>query len=446
MSTLGIRRRLFFVVVAAVAVAVGALVLGFNVILGRTLTKYSRDLAHTRAVAQLPLLSENHGRLHVREAPDDKVADAYIWVFARDGAIVEEARAGKSVDAVARTLANSGSRFADVPTKDLRLYAQPVLIRGARVGTVVAGVSLAPYEQTRELALVGSGVFGGIVLLVVAAAAGWLLNSSLRPVRRMTRQAAAWSEHDLDHRFDLGEPHDELTELAATLDQMLERLAASLRREQRFGAELSHELRTPLARVMAEAELALRRPRTTEEYRAALDSIHRSAAQLTRTIEALVAAARYEAGLERGTADAFRVAADAAAGCVHVAERRHLSLDVQEPATSMRVAVEPELGERILQPLLDNACRYGSGTVRVAIGRADGSVQYTITDDGPGVGEEERERIFEAGVRGGQGMLDEDGAGLGLALARRLARSASGDIEAVADDRGGRFIVTLPRA
>src|SRR5437868_11169455 len=68
----------------------------------------------------------------------------------------------------------------------------------------------------------------------------------------MTRQAADWSEHDLDHRFALGAPHDELTELAATLDGLLDRLAASLRHERRFSAELSHELRTPLARVLAE--------------------------------------------------------------------------------------------------------------------------------------------------------------------------------------------------
>ena len=118
----------------------------------------------------------------------------------------------------------------------------------------------------------------------------------------MTRQAAAWSEHDLDHRFALGQPHDELTELAATLDGLLDRLAASLRHEQRFSAELSHELRTPLARVLAESELALRRAREPDEYRAALELIHRNADQLARTVDALVAAARYEAGEATGHA------------------------------------------------------------------------------------------------------------------------------------------------
>ena len=169
-------------------------------------------------------------------------------------------------------------------------------------------MSLAPYEQTRRTALVGSLAFGGLVLLLVGLASRWLLASSLRPVARMTRQAAAWSERDLERRFGLGEPHDELTELAATLDGLLDRIAASLRREQRFSAELSHELRTPLARVIAETELALRREREPNEYRAALEAAHRSARQVARTVDALVAAAGHEAGAALGTADALSVA------------------------------------------------------------------------------------------------------------------------------------------
>jgi len=445
MSRVGIRRRLFLVVVATVAIAVAALVLGFNLILARTLTRDSRDLARTRASAQLALLTTTHGRVVVREAPDDAAADAYIWVFSR-GAVLEQPRSGASVYAAARALATGSARYADVPSADIRLYAAPVVSEGRRVGTVVAGVSLAAYEQTRRLALIASLVLGGLVLLVVGLAARWLLAASLRPVVRMTRQAAAWSERDLDRRFALGEPHDELSELAATLDGLLDRLAASLRREQRFSAELSHELRTPLARVMAESELALRREREPGEYRRALELIHRNAAQLTRTVDALVAAARHEAGFERGTADAYELAAEAAAACADLAVQCRVELELSAPSTPIRVAVDPDLGERILQPLLDNACRYGSRTVNVSIERADGAVRYTIDDDGAGVAAEERERIFEPGIRGIQGARDGAGAGLGLALARRLARSASGDVEALARPGGGRFVVVLPSA
>jgi signal transduction histidine kinase len=445
MTRVGLRRRLFLVVVATVAVTVAALVLGFNLILAHTLTRDSRDLARTRASAQLAQLTTADGRLNVREAPDAAAADAYIWVFSR-GAALEHPRSAASVYAAARALTTGGARYADIPGADIRLYAAPVVSGGRRIGTVVSGVSLAPYEQTRRLALIASLVLGGLMVLVVALAARWLLAASLRPVVRMTRQAAAWGERDLDHRFALGEPHDELSELAATFDGLLDRLAASLRRERRFSAELSHELRTPLARVMAESELALRREREPGEYRRALDLINRNAAQLSRTVEALVAAARHEAGSERGMADAYELALGAAEACADLAAQRKVELDLSAPQTPIRVAVEPELGERILQPLLDNACRYGSNRVNVSIERTHEGVSYTIDDDGAGVSDQERERIFEPGVRGDQAAHDGAGAGLGLALARRLARSASGDVEAFPSPGGGRFVVTLPAA
>lgn len=445
MNRLGLRRRVFVVVVSTVGLTIAALVVGFNVILAHTLTRESRDLARTRAAAQIALLTTTDGTLTVREAPDRAAADAYIWVFAH-GTLLERPRGGASAYAAARSLARGPARFGDVPSSDIRLYAAPVIVDGRRLGTVVAGVSLVPYDQTRRLALIASLIFGGVLLVMVAIAARWLLAASLRPVVRMTRQAAVWSEQDLDRRFALGEPHDELSELAATLDALLDRLATSIRHEQRFSAELSHELRTPLARVMAECELALRREREPAEYRSALELISRSAAQLTRTVDALVAAARHEAGLERGTADAYALAADAAAACQDLVSQRGVELHLNAPPAPIRVGVEPQLGERILQPVLDNACRYGSTAVNVSVERTDGVVVYTIDDDGPGVAADERKRIFEPGVRGAQGQGDGAGAGLGLALARRLARSANGDVETLPNGDGGRFIVTLPAA
>ena len=110
-------------------------------------------------------------------------------------------------------------------------------------------MSLDPYEETATTALVGSVLLAVLLLGAVTLMTRWILGRALLPVSRMTEDAAAWSDHDLDRRFDLGEPYDELTRLAATLDALLERLAASIRHEQRFAAELSHELRTPLARI-----------------------------------------------------------------------------------------------------------------------------------------------------------------------------------------------------
>jgi signal transduction histidine kinase len=365
-----------------------------------------------------------------------------VWVVAA-GRVLERPRARRAVDDAALALARSAhATFRDVGRYDVRLYARPVFAGSNRVGAVVVPLSLSPYEETRRTAFVSSLVFGGLVLLLVAIAARWLLSSALRPVARMTRQAATWSERDLDRRFELGEPRDELTQLAATLDGLLDRLAASLRHEQRFSAELSHELRTPLSRVLAETELALRREREPEEYRETLAQVHRNAEQLNRTIDALLAAARYEAGTTHGTADALDVATEAASVCAGLASERSLDFEIAKPERPIRIGVEGEYAERILQPVFENACRYGASTVSVAIERVGSSVRYSVSDDGPGVDDAEVERIFEPGVRGR--AANGTGSGLGLSLARRLAESVAGEIEAVPDAAGGRFVVRLP--
>jgi signal transduction histidine kinase len=426
-------------VVAAVAGAVVALVVGFNVVLSRTLTRDAEALVRTRALAHLAVVRNNHGRLQLRvgETPDGAVPDSNVWVFSR-GRAIEFPRVSGPVADAARGLASGPSRYVDVPQTESLLYSLPVIAKGQRIGTIVAATSVAPYEKTRNVALTGSIVFAAIVLVFVALAAQWLLASAFRPVRRMTRQAADWGEHDLDRRFGLHGPNDELRELAETLDGLLDRLAASLRREQRFSAELSHELRTPLARVLGESELALRREREPGEYRAALELINRNAQQLTRIVEALVDAARHEASPSRATADAVSVAHDAAAACA----ARDVELQIAQPAHPLRVGLDADFAARILQPVFENACRYGANSVTVSIARENGSIWYAVEDDGPGVADDERERIFDPGVRGAAAETNGTrGSGLGLSLARRLARSVAGDVEAAG---GARFVVRLP--
>jgi signal transduction histidine kinase len=444
MKRFGVRRRLLLVVVASVVLALCGLVVGFNLALRASLDRSARDLVRSRADAELASLRVAGGRIKIGEAPDDRSTDATVWVFEGVRAL-EQPPASPPVERVVRLLLTGSRRYEQISATDTLLYATPVVADGEQVGTVVAGVSLAPYEETRATALVASIIFGAVVLLLVGLAAWWLLGASLRPVVRMTRQAAAWSEHDLDHRFALGEPHDELTELAGTLDGMLDRLATSLRRERRFSAELSHELRTPLAGLLAETELALRHEREPAEYKQTLELIHESADQLSRTVDALVAAARYESGGDRGTADALAVATATAATCTVLAGERRISIEIAEPTRPIRVGVDPDLAERILQPVLENACRYAATRVNVTIAKVDSTIAYTVADDGPGIVDGEQERIFDPGVRGTASAVNGTaGAGLGLSLARRLAHGVDGEIEADAAASGGRFVVRLP--
>ena len=126
--------------------------------------------------------------------------------------------------------------------------------------------------------------------------------------------------------------------------------------------------------------------------------------------------------------------------------RHRLDLKIAEPTPRLRIGLDGDLAERILQPILENACRYSASNIRISIAREDSNIVYAIEDDGGGVTADENQRIFEPGVRGNQGARDGGGAGLGLALARRLARSANGEIEAHAHSAGGRFVVILPSA
>jgi signal transduction histidine kinase len=438
-----LRSRLLAAVLLSVAGALAVTVVAFNVILEDRLSSDATSLLRDRASAELSTLRVVHGHLIAAEAPDDAALDSQVWVYA-EARPLERPRVGASLDRAAGRLVGGPHRTIEVDST--RLYAVPVTRGGLRRGTVVAGVSLVPYQRTARIALVSSIILGLLLLAGVALLARWLVRAALRPVAAMTRQAADWSERDLDRRFGLGEPHDELTELATTLDRLLERLAASLRHEHRFSAELSHELRTPLSRLSARAELALRHPRDEAGYREALTSILDDAAQMTRAVDALVAAARTEAG-SRGTSDAREAAGRAVSTCTPLAERRRVALELDAPASGPRVGVDADLIERILSPLVENACQYGNSSVRVSVGATDGAVVFDVIDDGPGVGPGDADRIFEPGVRGatsGNGQAGA-GAGLGLSLARRLAHAADGSVS-VEPGPGGRFRVRLPVA
>jgi two-component system OmpR family sensor kinase len=435
-----VRRRLITLVLVALAIGLGVSTIGFNVIFARTTSGSADSLLRARASSEVELLTMRNGALTAPEAADG-LGESRIWIFGQHG-VIERPRVRTPADAAAEALAGGPARFLDVRPDDVRLYAQPVVRDGRRVGTIVAGLSLGPYEEAQANALLGSLTLALVMLGLVGVAVWWLLHSALRPVAQMTEQAAVWSERDLDRRFELGPAKDELTQLAATLDQLLDRIAASLRHERRFSAELSHELRTPLARVIAEAEVTLRRERDASEYRAALERMLRSARQVERIVETLVTAAQQEAGATPGTSDAYAVALGAAEAVGALADERDVELVAEQPLRAIRLGVDGQLAERVLQPILENACRYGRTSARVRIERHGSRVLYVVEDDGPGVDAGEREAIFEPGVRGNGGNGGSNGAGLGLALSRRLARTASGDVTV----EGQSFVVSLPAA
>ncbi len=289
-----LRGRLTALGLLAALAAVTVLTVAFNVILDRSLNADANGRARSLATAAAATVEYDNGRLRVHEAVDDAIVDRRVWVYAGTRAI-ERPPATPELQRTADALAGSAHVFDDLPGGDVRLYAAPVNVHGRQMGTVVAAQSLAAYDRTTDLALLGSAVLG-LVLLGAVGVLTWItVGRALDPVREMTVSAADWSEHDPGRRFGATPRPDELGDLARTFDALLDRVAASLRHEQLLSAELSHELRTPLARIVAEIELLQRRDRSPEDRSEAYAVVARSAEQMSGILETLMAAARAEA-------------------------------------------------------------------------------------------------------------------------------------------------------
>lgn len=424
------RTRLLLTSLLTLAVGLGALVVAGNVLLDRLVESETTGRLRARVDAEIAGLAVTASGIRVRATANDEALDKQAWLF-RDGRVLERpGGVSEDLDAAAVALGGSRSVVETNGPAEFRLRAQPVIAPGGRqVATVVVAESTEALENLQRGVLAGSAVLALLVTLAGGLAIRGAVNGALRPVAEMTAAARDWGAHDLERRFALGPPRDELTGLAATLDGLLARIAASRRHEQRFASEVAHELRTPLAGMRARAELALRDP-VDERSEAALRSVVEQADRLAETIDTLVAVARQDLAERGSTVDVEAL----------VRELPDVALDVRGPIPPAEG--DADVVRRALAPLLDNARRLARSAVTVEVAASGDAVTVAVRDDGPGVAAGMGERVFEPGFRGDDRSA---GAGLGLPLARRLARSCGGDVTA-AEGPGGCFVLSLPRA
>jgi signal transduction histidine kinase len=427
------RARLLLTSLAALAIGLGSLVVAGNVLLQRGVRGEASALLKARADAQLAALSVTPGRVAVRDTANDEVLDRQSWVL--DGRRVVERPEGVSpaLDRVAVALGRKGAVAEREGPGEVRLRARPVSAIGARrpSGAIVVSLPLAPLERLQHEILLGSLVVAGLMLLAGGLAVRSAVDGALHRVAQMTASAEDWGAHDLDRRFGLGPPRDELTGLAATLDGLLARIAASRRHEQRFAAEVAHELRTPVAGLRGRAELALLASGrgAAAERTSALHAVVADADRLDRTIATLLAMARQELDPAEGSVDLAALA------------REYHGVEVSAAPGVPHAEGEPEVVRRAISALVENARRHARGRVSLELSAAGDRVRLAVRDDGPGLDPELGERAFDPGVRGGR--EPSGSAGLGLPLSRRLARSCGGDVFA-ADGAGGCFVLELP--
>jgi two-component system OmpR family sensor kinase len=274
-----------------------------------------------------------------------------------------------------------------------------------------------------ELLLIG----GPLALLLSALAAYWTVGAALRPVEAMRRRASEVSAAGSRQRLPVPDAHDELRRLGVTLNQMLDRLQVALERERAFVDDASHELRTPLAAHKAELELALRYGATTQELRAAIASAIEEADRLNRLAESLLVIARSDQGELAlnpepvAIPDLFESLRNRIGPRAEREGRRLVFSDGSPAAVEAdRMRIEQALGN-----LVENALRYGGGTVRVWSQHTDGRTEIHVSDEGPGFPPDFLPHAFER-FRQADTARSGAGAGLGLALVKAIARAHGG--------------------
>lgn len=281
--------------------------------------------------------------------------------------------------------------------------------------------------------LIQSGIALGVVLVLALALGWWLAGRILRRLRTVTTAAREISANNLHRRLDLSGPDDELKELGDTFDDLVSRLEASFRAQRQFVANASHELRTPLARQRTIGQVALDDPNATvASLRAAHERVLVAGAQQERLIEALLALARGQAGIDvRHRFDLADVVTEVVEACAPAEVRMRASI------RACPVSGDRALAERLVTNLVDNAVRHNvpAGWVEVTCG--DGLL--TVTNTGQQVPADELDRLFQPFQRLSRARTGR-GLGLGLSIAQAVATAHGTTIDAHPRPTGGLMV------
>ena len=342
---------------------------------------------------------------------------------------------------IAASAGLTDSALAPDPGTGISRTMVRAVVEGEADRFVAVGVTVEATGSTARLLAIGVPA----VVLLVGLLSWTLAGRALAPVERLRRTASEITHTGSGTRLPEPPGDDEVAHLASTLNQMLDRLDASARSQRQFVADASHELRSPVATIRTLLEVDAQAPGDPDDLRADLLG---EAARLERLVRALLSLARRDA-----TDPQRRRDHDQEIRLVDVVEtetrrpRRHqVTLEV---AGDPRVAGDNQALATLVTNLLDNADRHARSRVAVSV-TVDVSrrtAELVVADDGPGVPEAERDRIFDRFVRLDEARTrDAGGAGLGLAIARAVVEDHGGTLvcEAAAPAPGARFVARLP--
>ena len=324
-----------------------------------------------------------------------------------------------------------------------------LIVRGPSGSQVLVGRQIG--RERNEFIRLFWWLFGaGLGIVVLGLTWAWFLSRRiLAPIEQMSNVAARISASNLSDRIDKSRTVVELSHLAQVLNQMFERLQESFLRQARFTADASHELRTPTAVIVAQAELALAKRRSPEEYEEALRACYRAGQRMDSLVNGLLTLARIDAGQPENhpePVDLQQEVEQAMELLTPLADQKRI--EVRCDLHMARVAGNAEQLGQVVANLLDNAITYNheGGQVELRLVADESDAVLSVSDTGIGIGEHDLPRIFERFYRvneartGGSG-----GVGLGLSICQEIVRSHGGTIDATSEvGKSTTFTVRLP--
>lgn len=423
-----------------------------------------------RTVAATELASStDRADIHLHELPAEALgggefADKFVQIYDARGTLLlwsaqlAGAPALVSPATVADALAGRAPIVSVEPLgRPARAAVLAAVLDGERYAILVAlSADHVAAELSRLAWLLLAVWFAG--LLVTAAIGDHLADAAIKPVVAITGSAARIASGDFTVRLDPQAADDELGRMTASLNAVLDRLHAALDANRRFAADASHELRGPLTAMAGEIDVTLRQPRTAAEYRDALLVVRERLAGLTALAEDLMLLVRAQ---EDGQQIALREVplgplVDAAiARLTATAGARGIAID-RDGLPALVAYADPRLLAHVIDNVLANAVQYNREGGRVTVtGLAEeppgedwvpGFVTLTVSDTGPGVPDDHRDRIFERFHRVDRSRARQTGGtGLGLAICREVLSALGGTIRlARSSAEGSAFEIRLP--
>jgi len=428
--------------VAATLVVGVALVISGAVLVGLLRTSLAGQVETAAELRAEDIAAHIRGGQPTAEQAVEDPVDSVIQILDRSGNVVAASANVTGRQPIADIRPGTAATVVDLRIGGGSPYR--VVARGTVDGRFVVLVvgSLEPVQEGTRV-VTGVLLVGVPLLVLLVAGTTWVvIGRALRPVEAIRRQVAAISGAELSRRVPEPDGDDEIARLASTMNAMLERLENARDRQYSFVSDASHELRSPIATIRHQLEVAIAHPDETSVTQLAPDLLIEDL-RLERLVADLLLLARAD---EDGLARRHRVVDLDDLVLAEVARlRQRDNVKVEAGSVSAgQVAGDPGLLGRLVRNLADNAERHAASVVSLALRTENGQITLTVADDGNGMAETERTRIFERFTRLDDARSrDKGGTGLGLAIVAEVARSHGGSVRVESDD-GARFIVVLP--